>query len=85
VKNPSLGSPLIREPKQDDGFFDVFEGITHEWLPSSASQVPFLWDYLGQNFAYQFVAGVLTIEQDPTTRALRPRIGWAVRPAPGAN
>jgi hypothetical protein len=49
-------------------------------LPSSASQVPFVWDYHGTKFDYQFVAGVLTITQDAATQTIRPRVGWAVRP-----
>jgi hypothetical protein len=58
-------------------------GLTHEQLPSSVSQVPFVWDYRGTPFDYRFVAGVLAISQDAGTGALRPRIGWAVRSAPG--
>jgi hypothetical protein len=44
--------------------------------------VPFVWEYLGKEYDYQFLAGVLTIEQDKDSRAIRPRIGWAVREAP---
>ncbi|OAI48435.1 hypothetical protein AYO44_06890 [Planctomycetaceae bacterium SCGC AG-212-F19] len=74
LKNPLLGQPLISEPKS-------FEGITDPCLPSSASQVPFVWEYLKKEYDYQFLAGVLTIEQDKDSRAIRPRIGWAVREA----
>jgi hypothetical protein len=75
LKNPWVGRPLLQKP-------GPWEGITDDHLPSSASQVPFLWDYLGTRHDYQFVAGVLTIEQEEESHALRPRIGWAVRPAP---
>jgi hypothetical protein len=63
----------------------MMQGLTHGLLPSSASQVPFVWDYLGTPFDYQFVAGVLAISQDADTRAIRPRVGWAVRPAPAGG
>ncbi len=74
LKNPLLGQSLVGEQRSP--------GITSNHLPSSASQVPFVWNYLGTEYDYQFLAGVLTIEQDKTTRAVRPRIGWAVREAP---
>jgi hypothetical protein len=57
-------------------------GMKHNALPSSASQVPFVWKYRGTEFDYQFVAGVLIITQDAVTRTIRPRIGWAVRQTP---
>jgi hypothetical protein len=74
LKNPWVGKPLLQDP-------GPFKGITHSQLPSSASQVPFVWKYLGKEFDYQFVAGVLTVAQDKESRAIRPRIGWAVREA----
>jgi hypothetical protein len=74
LRNPVLGRPSVdRRP---------FAGVTSDHLPSSASQVPFVWDYLRKDHDYQFVAGVLSVSQDPDTRAIRPRVGWAVRPAP---
>lgn len=78
LRNPWVGKPLVRKPKD-------FEGITDNQLPSSASQVPFVWDYLERQYDYQFVAGVLSIKQDKETRAIRPQIGWAVRPTFGAG
>ena len=78
VRNSFLGQPLTKKP-------GPLDGITDSQLPSSASQVPFVWNYLGNNFDYQFVAGVLTVEQDSSSRAVRPRIGWAVRQAPKAS
>jgi hypothetical protein len=77
LRNPLLGHPFVdRRP---------FSGVTSDHLPSSASQVPFVWDYLGKDHDYQFVAGVLSVSQDPDTRAIRPRVGWAVRSAPKAS
>ena len=75
LRNPHIGKPLL----QDAG---MFSGVTDAQLPASASQVPFVWDYLGKKFDYQFVAGVLTVVQDKESRAIRPRIGWAVRQTP---
>jgi hypothetical protein len=60
-------------------------GLTHQQLPASVSAVPFTWHDRGGRFAYQFLAGVTAVTQDPETRAVRPRIGWAVRPAPAAE
>jgi hypothetical protein len=73
LKNPLLGRPFVKRGH--------FAGLTDDRLPSSASQVPFVWEYLGQEYPYQFVAGVLAVAQDPDTLAIRPRVGWAVRPA----
>jgi hypothetical protein len=74
LKNPLLGRPPV-------GKRNPFEGITDSSLPSSASQVPFVWEYLKKEYDYAFLAGVVTIEQDKDSRAVRPRIGWAVREA----
>jgi hypothetical protein len=77
LRNPELGKPFVdRRP---------FAGLTTDRLPGSASQVPFVWDYLGKDFDYQFVGGVLAVSQDRDTGAIRPRVGWAVRPAPRAS
>lgn len=51
-------------------------------LPQALSCVPFIWDYYGERFDYQFLAGHVAIGYDEETGALRPLIGWAVRPAP---
>jgi hypothetical protein len=77
LRNPELGKPFLDHRP--------FAGITTDRLPGSASQVPFVWDHLGKEFDYQFVGGVLTVAQDRDTGALRPRAGWAVRPATGAS
>jgi len=70
-KNPLLGRRLVGS--------QGMAGITDDQLPSSASQVPFVWKYYENNYDYQFVAGLLTVEQDKINRAVRPRVGWAVR------
>ena len=78
LRNPWVGKHLLKKP-------GTFQGVTDSQLPSSASQVPFVWDYLDQKFDYQFLAGVLTVQQHQESRAIRPRIGWAVRQAPRAG
>lgn len=57
-------------------------GLKHDQLPASVSAVPFVWHYLGGRFDYQFLAGVMAVTQDAGTKAVRPRVGWAVRPTP---
>jgi hypothetical protein len=54
--------------------------ITPLCLPSGVSRAAFIWEYLGTRFEYEFLAGLMGIEQDEATMALRPKIGWAVRP-----
>ena len=68
------GDPLDRDGEMG--------GLTHNRLPSSVSAVPFAWQYYGQTFDYQFLAGVMAVTQETATGAVRPRIGWAVRPTP---
>ncbi len=53
---------------------------TPEW-PGALSVAPFRWQYLGRELDMQFLAGFTHCTQDPTTLAIRPAIGWAVRPA----
>ncbi|MBY0359891.1 MAG: DUF4419 domain-containing protein [Candidatus Obscuribacterales bacterium] len=69
-------NPLLTERSSRNG------GVGTATLPSSLSFVPFIWNYFGDEHQYQFIAGHAGIEQDPATQALRPRMGWAVRPAP---
>jgi hypothetical protein len=74
----NLRNFMLEKPPEEGGWMC---GLTHSQLPSSASKVPFVWDYLGTRLDYQFVTGVLTITQDADTGAIRPRVGWAVSPA----
>lgn len=54
--------------------------LSHENLPTSFGRVSFIWDYFGQPFDYEFLGGVLAVEQDPTTLVVAAKLGWAVRP-----
>lgn len=54
--------------------------IRHDRLVSPVSKVPFIWEYLGTKLDYEFLGGVVAVEQDPATLALSPRCAWGVRP-----
>ncbi|HEY4003099.1 MAG TPA: DUF4419 domain-containing protein [Candidatus Xenobia bacterium] len=58
---------------------DPFSGLTTSSLPASISQVPFQWHSLGTDYEMYLVSGIVGIEQDPNTLAVRPKVGWAVR------
>src|SRR5262249_6598452 len=57
-------------------------GLKTSDLPQALSCVPFVWEYHGQPFDYQFLAGHVGIAHDQATDALSPMVGWAVRPKP---
>ncbi len=57
----------------------MFSGMTTESFPPSLSKVPLTWLYLGQVFEMEMLAGFACYSQDKETRAVRPKIGWAVR------
>jgi len=46
--------------------------------PNSISKCPVKWVYLGNPIPMHFYAGFAGVSQDPSTKALRPEIGWAV-------
>jgi len=77
ARNSLLDAPMEGPPGERFMF-----GLRHGCLPSSVSAVPYTWEYHDEKFAYEFVAGVTAVTQDATTKAIRPRIGWAVREAP---
>lgn len=56
-----------------------FGGMTTADFPSSLSKVPLTWDCLGEIFEMEMLAGFACYSQDTETRAIRPKIGWAVR------
>ena len=53
--------------------------ITTESLPSSLCKVPFVWQYLGETYKMEFLAGFTGFTQDSESLHVRPKIGWAVR------
>jgi hypothetical protein len=54
-------------------------GPTTDAFPSGLARAPFLWNYLGQSFAVEFLGGFVGVRQEAATLGLRPEIGWAVR------
>jgi hypothetical protein len=57
----------------------MFSGMSTADFPASLSKVPLTWNCLGQIFEMQMLAGFACYTQDKETRAVRPKIGWAVR------
>ncbi len=60
-------------------------GLNTSQLPQALSCVPFIWEYFGKSYDYQFLAGHVGIGRDTETGALRPVVGWAVRPKPATK
>ena len=93
-RNPMLGQRNCKPHSVSGGrrsFYDNeadLEGdetISTGMLPQALSTVPFIWDYYGKDYDYQFVAGIVGYSQNAKDGALRPEMGWAVRPAPAAK
>jgi hypothetical protein len=64
---------------------DASGGITvgprSDAFPGGLSRVPFRWEYGFESYPMEFLEGFVGVRQDHATLALRPEIGWAVRPA----
>lgn len=54
-------------------------------IPAGMSRANFDWDHLGTVHPMEFLGGFVGVAQSPDTLALRPEIGWAVRPNRLAN
>lgn len=65
------------EPDQ----FGQNEGIQDSSLPTGLSIAPFTWWTQTSQHSMEFVAGFVGASQDRKTRAVRPELGWAIRPA----
>lgn len=61
--------------------FDTGEGFSSLSAPTGLSMVPFTWTNRRTRLTrlMEVVGGFLGVSQDPATRALRPKLGWAVR------
>jgi hypothetical protein len=89
-RNPLLGHPDARPHipgRIDIVFRDIPDMksdkvITSSVLPSALSAVPFVWNQFGKAHKYQFVAGIIGFTQNAVDGALKPQMGWAVRPEP---
>lgn len=73
------GEDLIRNPKVGVSGLEYGDGLEERQYPGSLSKVPFEWNYYGQVFDMELLAGVSAVVQDPVTCAVAPSIGWAVR------
>jgi len=74
------GDPFTRNPYIDVITADLFGGLTSDRLPSSVSKVPFIWEYLGTEYKYDFYAGLLGVSSRDSV-SVEPEIGWAVAPS----
>jgi len=54
-------------------------GLKHYEYPASYSTVPFWWQYYDIKYDMELVGGILAIDQHSDTKAVRSRVGWAVR------
>jgi hypothetical protein len=54
-------------------------------FPSLPSKAPFKWNYLGNVYEMEFVAGLIGVSQEPESLCLRPEIGWVVLEADRAE
>jgi hypothetical protein len=70
---------LIQNPKMGLSNLEYGDGLSERQYPSSLSKVPFEWNYYGQIYNMELLAGVSSVVQNPETLALSPNIGWAVR------
>ena len=77
LKNRRTGNFSVRNPLLDD----PGARVTTDDLPSGVSLVPFRcrWSGRDEDDAMEFLGGFLGVMQDPSTLALRPKLGWAVR------
>ena len=68
-------NPFLKEVERNE------KGLEIDKFPTGISKTKFIWDdlVLGEKFDMEFIAGFIGIEQDKTTKTLRPEIGWAVR------
>jgi hypothetical protein len=82
---PSLRRAHILSPWAEpvpDASGGITLGPQSDAFPSGLSRVPFRWEYYFlESHPMEFLAGFVGVRQDQATLALRPEIGWAVRPA----
>lgn len=70
---------LVRNPKMGVRGIEYGDGLTESQYPGSLSKVPFEWNYYGDCFNMELVAGITAVRQDPNSFAVAPNVGWAVR------
>ncbi len=65
-------------PKEEDDPSCSSHGMSLQSFPAGLSRAPFTWKYLTQKFKMEFIGGFVGVDQDPSSLALKPEIGWAV-------
>ncbi len=55
------------------------EGMTTGDIKTKLNSAPMIWNYYDTMYQMQLLAGFIGSTQDPTTLAIRPKIGWAIR------
>jgi hypothetical protein len=63
--------------------FDTGEGFRTSSAPPGLSRVPFVWidGTTGRQRQMEAIGGLIGVQQEPETLALRPKVGWAAREA----
>ena len=69
-------NPWLDKPDTEERHFG---GLTTDKWPPSLSKVPLTWLYYTEIDEMEMLAGFAGYTQDTETRAVRPKIGWAVR------
>jgi hypothetical protein len=74
-----IGGPCNKQ----NPIFESGQGFQSLVAPSGLSRVPFTWHdaSTGRTRSMEAVGGFLGVAQNPDTRALCPKVGWAVRAA----
>jgi hypothetical protein len=78
--DPLGGDALRRNTHLGKGPLKRNEGMTTSDVSTKMSSAPMIWNYLGTKLQMELLAGFVGSTQDPATLAIRPTIGWAVRP-----
>lgn len=74
-----LGAGLTRNPYIGRTNLKHNEGMTTDSVTTLMNSAPMIWNYHGTMYQMELLAGFIGSTQDPTTLAIRPKIGWAVR------
>lgn len=79
--NRIIPNPLLEENNlaRHDSDSECIVGVTTRQLSLGISQAPFTCDWRDQTLRMEFLGGFLGVEQNSTSLALRPQLGWAVR------
>jgi hypothetical protein len=65
-------------PPDDPKLRRWFSGTNFDRFPPGLTKVPFVWKYDEEKIPLELVGGFLGARQDPTSKAIRPVIGWAL-------